>query len=86
MSKEETPIHTTSAEGFATRFVALETYFHDLRVEVLMSIRDGKLDLDELAALREKLHTVDMNVAQMRRLLYIAEEELHHRTKMAEGK
>lgn len=82
MSNEAKNTCTTAAAGFAARFVALETYFHDLRVEVLMSIRDGKLDLGELAALREKLHTVDLNIAQTRRLLFLAEEELQHRAQM----
>ena len=86
MNKKETANTTTSAEGFASWFVALETYLHDLRVKVLMSIRDGKLDLDELVTLRKKLHVLDMNIAQIHRSLYIAEEELRHRVKMAEGK
>lgn len=70
---------TTSASGFVCKFVALETYFHDLRVEVLMSAKDGKLTVEELHTMKDKLQAVELSVIQTRRLLLIAEEELRQR-------
>jgi hypothetical protein len=71
---------STSASGFASRFAEFETTFNELRGEVLGAIADGRLDLDELAALREKVATVAMGLDYIRVRLANVEELLVVRT------
>jgi hypothetical protein len=66
--------------GFASWFTEFETTFSELRGEVLDAIVDGRLDLDELAVLREKVATVAMDLDYTRVQLANAEELLVVRT------